>query len=243
MIDTTTVVGMVLSSMPIGEFDKRVVIFTKEMGKISAFARGARKPNSPFLASTQPMAFGEFTLYQGRNSFTINSAKISDYFFNDMHDVDTLYTGMYFLELADYYGKENLDGTEVLTLLYMTMKTLAKGQLDIDIIRSVFDLRILVENGEYPNVFTCKNCGKKDNIDYFDMKHDGVLCSDCHGTLKEQDKLLQSTLYALQYIETAPMNKLFAFDLKDNVKNQLKQITNDYIAQKVDKHFNSLDFI
>ena len=63
MVETVTALGMVISSMAIGEYDKRLVIITKEFGKITAFARGARKPNSPFLGGSQPMAFGEFTLY------------------------------------------------------------------------------------------------------------------------------------------------------------------------------------
>lgn len=54
MIETVTVIGMVISYMAISEYDKRLVLLTKEFGKITAFARGARKTTSQFLAGSQP---------------------------------------------------------------------------------------------------------------------------------------------------------------------------------------------
>lgn len=243
MVETITAVGMVISGTPISEYDKRLVILTKEFGKITAFARGARKPTSQFLGGSQPMAFGEFTLYRGRNAYTVTGMKISDYFSNTMKDIDSMYLGMYFLELADYYGREGIEARDTLELLYLSMKALSKSTIPKRLVRCIYELKTLVINGEYPNVFQCGSCGSKEQLDYFDASHNSMICKQCHGGVEKEQLLEESTVYALQYIITSPINKLFSFNVKDNVLEQMEKIIGQYIKKVVDKKFNSLDFI
>ena len=121
-----TMTGMILSVAPIGEYDKRVVILTKEKGKISAFAKGARRPNSPLAGACTPCNFGKFMLYEGRNSNTLQSAEIENYFAELRTDVEAAYYAFYFLEFADFYTREANDEREMLKLLYQTMRVLTK---------------------------------------------------------------------------------------------------------------------
>ena len=97
------VTGMVLQAGNIGEYDKRIVLLTKERGRISAFARGAKKATSQYAAACQPFTFGEFSLYEGKNSFNLMWAGVDNYFDTLKKDLDLIYYASYFCELA-FYG-------------------------------------------------------------------------------------------------------------------------------------------
>ena len=152
MQDCVEVTGIVLKTIPIGEYDKRVVILTKERGKIAAFARGARKPNSRFLAPTTPFAFGTFQVYEGKSSYNISEISVSNYFENLRQDFEGAYYGMYFLELCDYCTRENNDEIQILRLLYQSLRALSAAGLDRRLVRAVFEIRLIVENGEFPGL-------------------------------------------------------------------------------------------
>lgn len=58
MVETVTAMGIVISASRWVNMIKELCFLTKQFGKITAFARGARRPTSQFLSGTQPMSFG-----------------------------------------------------------------------------------------------------------------------------------------------------------------------------------------
>lgn len=242
MGQTILLTGIVISAMPVGEYDKRILFLTRERGKIAAFMRGARRPNSAFLAAANPFSFGQFEVYEGRNSYTVAKVNIKQYFRELAADLDAACYGFYFLEMAAYYTQENMDGTDMLNLLYMTLKALLSPALDNRLVRRIYELRVLVLAGEYPGVFSCMKCGRKEELRYFSMECHGVLCPDC---LSGQRILPvdASVLYALQYIITAPLEKLYTFALNHRTFDRLEEIISGYMARNCGRTFKSEELL
>lgn len=150
MQENIYVTGIVLKQSPVGEYDRHISILTKERGKLSAFARGARKPGNRLAAATNPFSFGSFRLYEGRNSYTLSEADIQNYFQELRTDYIGACYGLYFAEVADYYTRENNDEREMMKLLYQSLRALSAPSLPNPLVRCVFECKAIAVNGEFP---------------------------------------------------------------------------------------------
>jgi DNA repair protein RecO (recombination protein O) len=243
MSESVVLTGMVLTTMPISDYDKRITILTKERGKITAFARGARRPQSQLLAAANPFSFGDFELYEGRSAYTLTKATIHNYFRELTLDVDSVYMGFYFLEFAEYFCQENNDEKEMLRLLYQSLRALESRSYDNRLVRAVFELKALTINGEGPQVFSCMSCRRKDvPLILFSVPRGGMFCADCRSKASGI-AVNDSTRYALQYIVSSTIEKLFSFKVSDEVLQELCRIAGDYTAYYVHHTFKSLQII
>ncbi len=241
MGDRLELTGMVLSAVPMGEYDKRVVLLTRERGKISGFAKGARRQNSPLLAAVKPFSFGVFECFEGRSSYNIYQAQISNYFEKLSLDFEGAYYGMYFLEFADYYTQEGNDEKEMLNLLYASLRALENPHLNKTLVRYVFELKAMVINGEYPQVFCCTGCGGTEELTGFSWAGNGTVCRGC---MKKGDlPLLDSTIFTLQYIVSTPIAKLYTFTVSDEVLAEFSRVQERFRKTYVDKKFKSLEIL
>lgn len=217
MKDDIFTTGIVISAMSIGEYDKRVVLLTKELGKIHAFARGARRQNSSLMAPTQPFTFGKFVLREGRDAYSLVSAMPENYFLELRNDITMLYYGYYFLEAADYFGQDGLDETELLKLLYVSFKALSSGNkaLDMRLIRRVFEWRILSIEG-----YVGAELPKEDK-----------------GTVSD------TTEYTLKFISETKIERLYTFTVTDEVLEELSEYVESCRRKYMPGPFKSLEMI
>jgi len=205
--------GMVLSAAPAGEYDKRLVILTRERGRITAFARSARKSSSPLLAAAVPFTFGTFKLYEGRSAYTLVQAQVKNYFEGLRQDYVGAYYGFYFMEFASYYTRENLDGTDVLNLLYAALKALENEKIEDELIRCAFEVRLMVMGGEFPQDVT------------------------------QDESLLPASRYAFYHMMTKELSKLFAFTLREDVLKEVRARLDLILRLTIDTKFKSLDIL
>ena len=212
MEDFVIVRGIVLKHAPAGDYDWVATIFTAERGKITAFARSARKPSAKLSGMVEPFCFGTFKLFAGKNSYTIVEADIENYFEGFRTNLEGACNGTFFLELCSFYTRENNEDKELLNLLYLSLKALLKDSIPNKLVRCIFELRALQIEGEYPGIPEGRN-------------------------------LLESTKYAMEYISSSPLNRLFSFSLTEEVLDELDRVTKEYRRKYIDRSLKSLEML
>ncbi len=168
MSDNVTVTGMVIKTYDYSEYDKRLVLLTRELGKITVFARGVRRQGSRFMAAGRTLAYGRFRLFEGKSAYNLSEADITNYFEDISLDMEKMVYASFFCDMTEYCTRENVDHSDILKLLYRTMQALLTENIDNTLISSVFQLKLIMLSGEYPGAENekCRLRGTFDAIDH-----------------------------------------------------------------------------
>ena len=242
MRDKIELTGIVLSSTLVGDYDKRLVILTKERGKITAFARGARKPSSPFLGISEPFNFGTFTLLEGFDAYRLLGADVKEYFLDVKNDIDGICYGTYFCDVLEYLCVEGVGDVNLLNLIYVTLKALMKKEIPNPLVRRIFELKVLAFDGEAMAAFSCVNCGKTKVAAFF-AGGNGLLCEECAKKIEGVQMLSESAVYTIQYVLSENVNKIYTFHLSEEVWQEFDKVVGMYFSHHVQKKFKSLEIL
>ncbi|WP_168190026.1 DNA repair protein RecO [Caloramator sp. E03] len=234
--------GVVLKYIKLGESDKIITLLTDKLGKIDAVAHGARRTKSKFMASTQPFCYGEYQLHKGKNLYTISQSNIINSFQTILMDLDKVAYGMYFLELIDNITENEVKSISILALILKTLYILTHDEVDLRLLRLVFDFKAISISGYMPQIVNCVKCGRRIKEGYFSINRGGMICTDCkdnqavYGINKE-------TLNNLHIIKNIKLENLRNIKYDEKSINYLQNIMTKYILYQTETDFKSLSIL
>ena len=111
--------AIVLKSISYGETSLIVSAFSRELGRISLLARGARRPKSKFGSTLQTMSHIQAVVYkkEGRQILPVNEASHAKVRRNLSRDLDKIIVGMRVVELVRGLTQEQDPNTELFDLM------------------------------------------------------------------------------------------------------------------------------
>ncbi|MBR2786782.1 MAG: DNA repair protein RecO [Clostridia bacterium] len=225
--------GLIISENRMGDFDKMVTILTPS-GKIGCAAKGARRPRSQLMSGTQFFCFGEYVIFKGTNSYSINSCDTIEIFYNLRMDLDKLNYATKICKIVDSVTYENQNTYKILQLLSNTLYTISETSKNLELVTSVFAIRLLCLLGFMPRIDKCVNCGENNNIAFFSMADDGFKCSKCGRVDKSAISISNATVEAIRYVILAPAKKVFSFNLAEEYIKEMSLVSEVYLKNKLE---------
>lgn len=247
--------GLVLRETAVRENDKYLDILTAERGRISVYGRGLRNHKSKNTEATMPLAYSRFTLDRQREDFIVlTEAEKIEYYYDPRLGLEISTLSMYICELLREVTLPVQDQRSVLRLALNSLHALTNKLYGLELIKAVFELRLMSEIGYMPDLSTCESCGKGEGEAgcLLDVMNGSLLCPKCadqraqlppeDGTALILSPLSPPALEAMRYVIRAPLNRLFAFRCDDAALAEMSAACEGYLVNHLERNFTTLSF-
>ena len=193
----------VLRYRPIGEADRIVTLYTSTFGRITAVAKGLRRPGSRFGGTLEPLNLVHISLSRGRSLDNVNECVAINSFVDLKSDLGRIAQGIYLAELIDTFGDDWAPNHRLFNLFEKTLRILNDGNIS-DVLIPTFELCLLQYCGFRPEFGQCVECRKElEPGPYtFNADYGGVLCGSCDTILSSSSfQLSMDAMKILRWIQ------------------------------------------
>ncbi|MGH7965972.1 MAG: DNA repair protein RecO [Candidatus Binatia bacterium] len=242
-------VAIVLRSRPHGESDKIVTFLTRDWGKVSGIAKGAKRSRRRFVNVLESFTHVQLRFRPGRTeelAFIFGCDLIRS-FRSPSRDLHRFALASYIVELIDVMIAGREAGQEAYTLLLQSLTVLEEHVMLSPLFLPAFELLLLAHAGYEPHLATCQQCavhmtGEETPL-VFSPSLGGLLCPRCRGQGGATLLLTAETLHVLRTSKSAGLASFLAMPVSPRVYREARMLVTRLLSQHLSRPLKSLAFL
>lgn len=226
--------GIVLRRRNLGEADSVFTVFSEELGKFEAVARGIRKARSRMRGHVETLVHARFLLARGRTFDVFTQAEAVETHRHLRDDLDRLGAAQYCCELVDRFTGDHEPHAGLFDLLAGALAALDAGA-PLHLVRA-FELRLMALTGYELQLDACAACDSRlpAVAALFAPSGGGLLCQDCRPGVAGR-LLSVRAIKGMRFLREAPLADVVALRVDEALDSELRNALGDGIRYFLDR--------
>jgi DNA repair protein RecO (recombination protein O) len=224
-----------------------VTLLTEDFGKVSALAKGARRPKGPFEGALDLLALVRIVFLRKSSEALdlLTEAKLTRRFRSAERDLARLYAGYYVAELVSELTDHGDPHRELFALADQTLLALDSGEsVPACVLR--FELAALRLLGHAPSLAECVGCGRPvegQGRVAFGLTAGGVLCPECRPGQRQVASASSAAIATLRQFAEAEGDAWKTLTIDERVRGELRGLWNNYLNHLVGRKLRMHEFL
>jgi DNA repair protein RecO (recombination protein O) len=243
---TRQVKGIILKKQGYRASDRLFAIYTDDLGKIEAVAKGARKIQSKMAGHLDLFSVVDLMVAPGRTYYQIAGAEREKNFLNIKNDLARTVLASFCLETVDVFTKVEHPDKKIYELLEEVSEIFndakIKSFFKLYVLSKFFVLKLLALLGWTPELYSCVKCKNKivPSGNYFDAWRGGLVCGQCS---KSDLPVSTAAIKIMRFILVNNLKKAAALKITKNNVKEIAKIVDAFIAVHQDRESKSVMWI
>lgn len=235
--------GIILRRINFSETDTIATMYSRERGKISGVAKGAKKAISRLAGPTEVLTYGRYQLATGQNLDIITQAEAKESFPRIHGDLSRIAHASYIAEIVDKMVEEDQANPDIFDLMLSSLYLMDRPN-DPARITHMFELQFMRLIGYEPTLDRCVRCRRPlpDEL-HFSPSHGGVVCRECGYLPEDATRILAGTLSAMARLMCADAPQVERMEVSDAVMDQVGRVMRWYVRYRAERELKSAEFL
>lgn len=236
--------AIVLRRRDLGEADKILALYTPYLGKLSAVARGVRKPTSRLGGHVELLTHSMMMLAQGRTLDVVTQSQTIHSFPGLRSSLERASYAFYVAELVDRFTEERIENQPLFRLL-LNLLTHLEETRNPDLALRHFELHLLELVGYRPELRRCLLCNAdlRPVSNFFSPAAGGTLCPNCGPPDRLARPLSLNALKVLRLLQDSAAVSEAKARLDSRLSRELESLLAEYVAYLLEGEIKSLRFL